>query len=213
MRPGRRHAAFLFIQEQKLFFETDRFKRAIVTIDAANAQDPQSAHWKDHHGPRELLFAQCVYHWVMQLDGEASESLLLAARAHTLRRWEVPRSKYAMNRIGYHEWRDACAAYHAQIAEKMLREQGYEDATVNQVLALIVKKNWLTDPEARTLEDADCLAFLEMKLASYVDEWEAEKAINILRRSLRKMTPKARELATTIELDPRAAELLKRALV
>ena len=118
-----------------------------------------------------------------------------------------------MNRQGYHEWRDACAAYHAQFAEKMLREQGYEDATVNQVLALTLKKNWPADPEARTLEDADCLAFLEMKLASYVDEWDADKAVNILRRALRKMTPKARELATSIELDPRTAELVQRALV
>ncbi len=117
-----------------------------------------------------------------------------------------------MNRQGYHQWRDACAAHHAQVAEKMLREQGYEDATVNQVLALILKSNWPTGPQSRTLEDADCLAFLEMKLASYVDEWEVEKAINILRRTLRKMTSQARELANSIELDPRAAELLQRAL-
>jgi hypothetical protein len=189
--------------------ETDRFTKAIGDFDAANGQDPQSAHWKDLEGPRELLFARCVYQWVTQLDNEASEPLLLAARAHTLCRWEVPRSRYAMNRQGYHQWRDACAEHHAQVAEKILREKGYDNAALIQVLALILKKNWPTDPEARTLEDADCLAFLEMKLASYVDEWEAQKAINILRRTLRKMTPKARNLATSLVLDPRAAELLQ----
>ena len=213
MTPARLTRLFFSVRSKLLLFASDRFQSAIGAIDAANAQDPRSAHCKDRDGPRELLFAQCVYQWVTQLDGEASEPLLLAARAHTLCRWEVPRSRYAMNRQGYHEWRDACAVYHAQVAGKMLREQGYEDGAVNQVLALILKKNWPADPEARTLADADCLAFLELKLSSYVEEWEAEKAVNILRRSLAKMTPKARELATSIALDPRTAELVQRALV
>ncbi len=116
-----------------------------------------------------------------------------------------------MNKQGYRQWRDACAAHHAQVAEKLLRNQGYEDAIVSQVLDLILKKNWPADSQAQTLEDADCLAFLEMKLATYVDEWETDKAVNILRKTLRKMTPQARELAATIDLDPRAAELLRKA--
>lgn len=197
---------------QRPDLEADRFQRAMAAIDQANAQDPQSAHWKDLEGPRELVFARCVFDWVMQLDDCASEPLLLAARAHTLCRWEVPRSGYSMDRQGYHRWRDACAAHHAKIAVKMLTALGYEQAVVDQILALILKKNWPADPEARTLEDADCLAFLEMKLASYVDEWEEGKAVNILRRTLRKMTPEARALAACIKLDPSAEALLQQAL-
>ncbi len=189
-----------------------RLESAIAAMDAVNAMDPQSAHWDDREGPRELLFTRCVYQWVSQLDRDPSETLLLAARAHTLSRWEVPRSAYPMNTPGYHEWRDACAAHHAKVAATILREQGYDHPIVDQVVALILKKNWPSDPQARTLEDADCLAFLEMKLVSYVDEWEADKAIKILRRTLRKMTPQARELAASIDLDPRAADLLRKAM-
>lgn len=174
--------------------------------------DPQSAKWNDRHAPRELLFAQCVSEWVRKLDADPSEPLLLAARSHTLCRWEVPRSTYEMNKPGYRKWRDACAAHHAQAAEKLLTNHGYDESIVTSVLDLILKKNWPADAQAQTLEDADCLAFLEMKLANYVDEWEADKAVNILRKTLRKMTLKARELAATIALDPRAAELLQKAL-
>lgn len=116
-----------------------------------------------------------------------------------------------MNKQGYRQWRAACAAHHAQVAEKIVRDQNYDEATVSQVLDLILKKNWPADQDARTLEDADCLAFLEMKLAAYVDEWETDKAINILRKTLRKMTHQARDLAVTIDLDPRAAALLRQA--
>jgi hypothetical protein len=117
-----------------------------------------------------------------------------------------------MNKPGYRKWRDACAAHHAEATGKLLKEQGYDEVEVNKVSDLILKKNWPADPEAQTLEDADCLAFLEMKLANYVDEWEPEKAVNILRKTLRKMTPQARELAITIDLDHLAAELLQKAI-
>ena len=203
---------FSFARSKKLFLNSTRFQNAIAAADAANSQDPQSAQYGNRRGPRELLFAECVYQWVTRLDPNACESLLLAARTHTLCRWEVPRSAFEMNKPGYRKWRDACAAHHAQVAEKLLSNQGYDGETIGPVLDLILKKNWPADQDARTLEDADCLAFLEMKLATYVDEWEPDKAVNILRKTLRKMTPQARELATKLDLESRAAELLRSAL-
>ncbi len=194
------------------FHRAPRFNAAVAAIDQANSLDPKSAKWNGLEGPRELLFATRVFEWVLKIDPFASEALLLAARAHTLRRWEIPRAKYEMNRRGYHGWRDACARHHATVAQSLLTQHGYESPAVDQVLDLILKKNWPADPAAQMLEDADCLAFLEMKLANYVDEWEGEKAINILRRTLRKMTPKARELAAGLTLEPRAAELVRSAM-
>jgi hypothetical protein len=212
VKPGEGITRLSFCGEKELFRETDRFKNAIAAADADNGLDPQTGQWHGRRGPRELLFAQCVYEWVNKLNPDASEPLLLAARTHTLCRWEVPRSEFEMNKPGYRKWRDACATHHAEVAEKLLKGQGYEDAIISQVLGLILKKNWPVDLQAQTLEDADCLAFLEMKLADYVDEWEPEKAVNILRKTLRKMTPQAHELAATIDLDPRAAELLQKAM-
>ncbi len=59
--------------------------------------------------------------------------------------------------------------------------------------AFITKANWPAEPEACALEDADCLVFLETKLQNYVDEWEEEKILRVLQRTLRKMTLDARE--------------------
>lgn len=192
--------------------KSTRFREAVAAIDAANSQDPQMATWNGQTGPRELLFARRVYEWVERLDASAGEPLLLAARAHTLQRWEVPRSNYEMNRRGYHAWRDACAEHHAEVAKTILGKLDYDTETIDRVKSLILKKYWPVEADARTLEDADCLAFLEMKLAHYADEWERPKAVNILKRTLRKMTPRALELASTLTLDSRAAGLLREAM-
>ena len=103
----------------------ERFDRAIAAMDAANARDPKTASLHDREGPRELIFAQCVYDWVQRLAPGPSKSLLLAARGHTLERWHVPREGYPMDRTGYHAWRDACARHHATAATRILREHGY----------------------------------------------------------------------------------------
>lgn len=191
--------------------DAERLAQAIRRIDAANAEDPRVNTVDGVTGPREFIFAQRVHQWVTKLVADPSEALLLAARAHTLRRWMMPRKSYPMTNFGYHEWRDACATFHAQEAEHILRDVGYPQAAIDRVTALITKQNWESDPEGRTLEDADCLAFLESKLHHYLEEWDEEKAIGILRRTLRKMTPQARTVAATLKLDPRCLELLRRA--
>jgi hypothetical protein len=188
-----------------------QFDEALRRFDAANAEDPRTATHGGVRRPRELLFATRVYEWVRRLVSAPSEALLLAARGHTLRRWAIPRDRYSRDNIGYHEWRDALARFHADEAGAILRDVGYADDVIARVQALIRRELWPKDPDARALEDADCLAFLELKLHHYVDEWDDAKTVQILRSTLRKMTPAARDLAGQIPLGPREQELLRRA--
>ncbi len=189
----------------------ERFSEAIKKIDAANQEDPRSEMVDGQPQPRELLFAQRVYCWVEQLVEYPSEELLLAARAHTLRRWMIPRDEYPKTTAGYHKWRDALAQFHADEAESILRAVGYSDEMIHKINAFITKKNWPEDNEACALEDADCLVFLETKLRNYIDDWEESKAVHILQRALRKMTPDGRARALQLELGDRERELVRRA--
>ena len=189
----------------------NRFSEAIKKIDAANREDPRSEIVNGHPQPRELLFAQRVYRWVEQLTEDASEELLLAARAHTLRRWMIPRDRYPMTTVGYHQWRNALAQFHADEAEMILHVVGYPAEQIQSIRDFITKKNWPENKEACVLEDADCLVFLETKLSDYIDAWEESKALRILRRTFRKMTPEARTRAFQIKLGERERELVRRA--
>ncbi len=189
----------------------NRFAEAIKKIDAANMEDARSEILDGRPQPRELLFAQRVYRWVEQLVEEPSEELLLAARAHTLRRWMIPRDRYPMTTVGYHQWRNALARFHADEAETILHAVGYPAKQIQSIRDFITKKNWPEDKEACVLEDADCLVFLDTKLPDYLDAWEESKTLRILRRTLRKMTPEGRTQAFQLELGEREKELVRRA--
>ena len=192
--------------------DDERFKKAISAIDAANQEDPRSDMVDGREQPRELLFATRVYQLVQELVNTPSEELLLAARAHTIRRWVIPRERYAGNTAGYHEWRDALAKFHAEQTRTILEETGYPQEGIARVEALITKLDWPADAEACALEDADCLAFLEMKLHKYLDEWDKSKLNRIVRRTLRKMTAPARQRALELNLSEAEHTLLQHAL-
>ena len=181
----------------------NRFAEAIKKFDDANREDPRSEIVEGHPQPRELLFAQRVYRWVEQLAEQPSEELLLAARAHTLRRWMIPRDRYPMTTVAYHQWRSALARFHADEAETILHAVGYPAKQIQSITDFITKKNWPEDKEARVLEDADCLVFLETKLQDYMETWEESKAVRILQGTFGKMTPDGRARASQLKLGDR----------
>lgn len=82
-----------------------RFEQAVAAIDAANADDPDTLVWAGEERPKEQLHAELMTRWVRRLDPEATEAQLLAARAHHLRRWALPRGEYPEGRAGYLRWR------------------------------------------------------------------------------------------------------------
>ncbi len=187
------------------------FDRAIQSIDAANAQDPRTELVDGEAQPKELLFAQRVTGWVLKLVDDPSEALLLSARGHTIRRWKIARDTYPKNKIGYREWRNALAQFHADETAAILHEVGYGDEMISQVSALILRKNLPGDAEAHALEDADCLVFLETKLAGYLDDWGDAKTINILRKTAAKMTAEGLGFVSSLDLDARSLELVEKA--
>jgi len=191
----------------------DRFAQAIAAIDAANAQDPVSVETASGLRPKELVHAELLTEWVQRLRPAASEALLLAARAHHIRRWTIPRTSSPPGRVGYLRWRNRLHELHAEETADILRSIGYLDDEVARVQTIIRKEHLHDDPEVQTLEDALCLVFLELQLdeltASLADE---AKMVNVLRKAWAKMSPAGREFALALELTPAANTLVRRAL-
>jgi len=178
-------------------------ERALDEFDRINAADPRAQ--------RELIFSRRVFEWVLRLNPQASESAQLAARAHTVRRWEVPRDRYPMDTGGYHAWRAATAAHSADAAAAVLQSLGYPGPAIDHVGRLIRRELAPQDQDAQLLEDADCLAFLELKLTDYLERWDEEKLARILHGTLVKMSPAARRVALGLPLDSRVGALLRMA--
>lgn len=190
-----------------------RFQRAIEAIDAANAADPNLLDTPQGRRPKELVHAELLTEWVRRLRPEPSEPLLLAARAHHIQRWVMPRSSYPRGRSAYLEWRRDLHRYHADEVARVLDEAGYEPDTITRVQQIVRKERLTRDPEVQTLEDALCLVFLQLQLDETAGRVaDQDKMVNVLRQSWRKMSPAGREFALGLELSQEGRELVRRAL-
>jgi hypothetical protein len=192
--------------------ESERLARALAAIDAANAGDPHEIVVRGRRRPKELAHAELVSEWVQRLQPAAGEALRLAARAHHLRRWEIPRSAYPEGRRGYHRWRRALHAHHAEQVGRILEAEGYPEALTQRVQELVTKRGLGSDPEVQVLEDALCLVFLETQLGEVAGRLEPEKLREVLGKTLAKMSARGVAEARRLPLAPEAAALLERAL-
>lgn len=190
-----------------------RFKQAIAGFDALNAQDPNQESADGAMHPKELLYAERMSAMLARYAADASEALQLAARCQHIQRWKMARASYPMTRPGYHQWRRDLRDFHAQTAQAVLIETGYDDETITRVASLIRKQGLHTDSEMQTLEDVVVLVFLESYLQQFVDDhgnYDQEKFADILRKTLRKMSDKGRAAALSmIRLPPALAPLLQ----
>jgi hypothetical protein len=190
----------------------EKFAAACRRFDEENSRDPNRETAGDVSHPRESLYAQRLTDWVLKLCPDASEALRLAARCQHICRWESPRENYPMTRAGYLKWRADLKIFHAEKSGAILREVGYDDETIRRVQDLNLKKHFPADAEARTLEDALCLVFLEFQLAALAAKSDDAKMINALQKSWGKMTEAARAEALKFNFGEREKALLHRAL-
>jgi hypothetical protein len=192
--------------------DQDRFEAAIQAFDEANRQDP-NVEWIDGKPyPREWWYAQELTRWVGRLRPEASEALLLAARCQHIERWKIPRDSYPMDRMGYLSWRKALAKFHARRTGEILQGVGYPEDLVRRVQELNLKQDIKHDPETQTLEDALCLTFLQRQFRDFARKTDEEKMVGIIRKTWKKMSPQAREIALQLDFDSSSRALVQQAL-
>lgn len=190
----------------------ERFHAALAAFDAANAEDPNQRVVDGGPRPRELVDAERLSAWVERLEPDAPETLRLAARCQHLRRWTIPRSDYPEGRIGYLQWRTALGRFHADEAARVLERTGYDADVIAEVRRINTKQGLRSDPLVQTMEDALCLVFLEHELAAFSARHEADKVVNILQKTWKKMSPKAKELALGLDLPAEAKTRVAQAL-
>ena len=192
--------------------DPQRFKKAIEQFDLANSEDPNKEEFQGKAYPKELLYAQRMSDWLLKLSPDASETLQLAARSQHLRRWEIPRSNYPVDRPGYLKWRSSLKQFHADRASEILTDCNYDSDTIEKVKALILKKNLKKDPDTQLLEDVICLVFLEFYFQNFMHKHDREKIISIVQKTWRKMSGQGHQAALKLELTNESRQVLNDAL-
>ncbi len=184
---------------------SERLEQVLKAIDSANAADPKGA---------AVAYGQHMSAWVERLRPDAPEELRIAARGQHIRRWEIPRSDFPMDKAGYHKWRITLYGFHADRLEEIMRTQGYDAPTIERVRSIVQKKRLKADPDAQTLEDAAALVFLEHDLAEFAvrADMTEDKLIDILRKTWAKMSPQGQDAAIHLSLPENLKPIVAKAL-
>jgi Domain of unknown function (DUF4202) len=180
-------------------------------IDAAHSADPKSVDGR----PAELVYADRMEEWLLRLAPDSQELLRLAARCQHLERWSVPRNSYPEGRAGYLTWRKFLYGKQAARARDLFLQAGVAAHEAEDAATWVSKTGLQTNPNTQLLEDAACLVFLENEISDFAaqhSDYSREKFVTIVRKTWRKMSPPARELAAGISLPPPIAEIVKDAL-
>jgi len=185
-----------------------RLEAAAAAIDEANAADPNRITVRGTTEPLALAHGRLAAEWIDRLVPDADDTLKLAARAHHLRRWELPRADYPDGRGGYLRWRRDQKQRHAADVEALLVAAGYDADDVSRVQALIRREG----PESQPVEDAACLVFLETQLSSTAERLDHEHMLDVIRKTAEKMSPQALAQVSEIPLTPAEHALLAEAL-
>lgn len=191
---------------------TPEYLAALQLIDAANAQDPNQENWDGQTWPKELLYSQRMTAWLQRLAPDADEALHLAARAQHIQRWMIPRDNYPRTREGYLRWRTGLYDFHAEQAGALLAQAGYDHAFIERVQRMLKKRGLKREADSQLIEDVACLVFLEHYFARFAPDYSADKVIDIVAKTWKKMSDPARQAALTLSLPPELANLVGQAI-
>lgn len=191
---------------------SDRFEKAITTFDAYNLNDPHQEELEGKLVSKELLYAQRMSQRLNDFYPAAPEYLRLAAHCQHIGRWEIPRESYPMDKKGYLQWRNVLKTHHAKLAEQILLSCRYDQTTIEKVKALLVKKELFSNPDTQALEDVICLVFIQYYLEEFAEKHEPQKVVDILGKTLKKMSSRAITEAAKIPVSERIKLLIHQAL-
>jgi hypothetical protein len=188
-----------------------RLEQTYAAIDAANADDPVKVTIDGVERPYAQVYGERMTARLAKLVPDASDLLKLAARAQHIRRFDIPRSSYPMDKVGYYAWRNALKARHGELLAEIMRAAGWSEADVERAGQMVRKERIKRDPEAQAVEDCASLVFLEFEYADFGAKYADDKVVDIVAKTWAKMSDAGH--AQALELVPLLPERLQKLTV
>ncbi len=201
---------------------TNQLEQVLSAIDDINREDTNITLTNGIEYPKELIYGQRMSICLAQYWPNSSELLQIAVRAQHIKRWHLKRNEYEAGKAGYYKWRIALGKFHAELAARIMIEQGYSEAQAEQTASIICKEN-LRDKtssqlniDSQTLEDVACLVFLEYYFddfaSKYLEQDNEAKIIRIVQLTWKKMSENAHNIALKLTLPEHLSALVTKAL-
>ena len=193
------------------FTPTEQFNAVIEAIDAVNAEDPRKITVDGVEHPFESVYADRMTETMHRMYPEASELLRIAARAQHIRRWQIPRDTYPRNKEGYQKWRLGMRKLHADLVGGIMKENGYSADDIALVGTFLRKERLKRDGDSQALENVVDVVFLDYYWDDFVtkfSDYDDDKLIDIVGKTLRKMSSHGHAAALALDLPPETARIV-----
>lgn len=186
---------------------TARLAAVLAAIDAANAADPKI----EDGQPAARLYGERMSAMLAAFLPQASELVQIAARGQHIERWTLPRADYPEGKAGYYAWRNAAKKMHAERIGGLMADAGYGPEDIAQVQAMVRKEDLRANADAQAVEDLASLVFLAHYGVDFSQGRTREQLVDILLKTMRKMSPQAIAFAGALGLNQAVAELVAEA--
>jgi len=190
--------------------------KTLSAIDEINNQDQNTITVNGVTAPKELIYGKQMSACLEEFWPASEDILQIAVRAQHIKRWHLKRAEFAAGKAGYYQWRIALGKFHAELAEKLMIENGYDKDLAAQTASILRKENLKTNANSQTLEDVACLVFLQYYFddfaRKYTEQNNEEKIIRIVQKTWGKMSEKAHGIALAMNFPEHLAKLIEKAL-
>jgi len=190
---------------------SEQFTAVISAIDAVNAQDPRKITLDGAEYPYETVYADRMSATLERLYPDATELLRIAARAQHIRRWQIPRDTYPTGRAGYQKWRLSMRILHADLVGGIMGDNGYGADDIALVGTFLRKEGLKRNADSQALENVVDVVFLAHYWDDFVTkhpDYDDDKLIDIVGKTLRKMSSHGHQAALALDLPPATARIV-----
>lgn len=197
------------------FTPSEQFTAVISAIDAVNAEDPRKIMVDGTEQPYETAYANRMTDTLQRLYPDASGLLRIAARAQHIRRWQIPRDTYPKGREGYQKWRLSMRQLHADLVGAIMEDNGYGADDIALVGTFLRKEGLKRNADSQALENVVDVVFLAHYWDDFVAKYphyEDDKLIDIVGKTLRKMSSHGHAAALGLNLPPETSRIVMAAV-
>ena len=163
--------------------------------------------------PSESLYSQRMLQMLNSFDFNCGELIKIAVQCQHLRRWDIARQVYSADKKGYHQWRRAVMLHQLSQMNNILDCQHVDASEINKIHDMLLNQGNKLYAEAQIIQDVACLVFLKWYFEPFAQKHEKEKIVDILKKTMRKMSEKALETSGKLGLSDNTRQYISLASV
>ena len=172
---------------------SDRFDQAIATFDKYNASDPHQEVAGDNSFPKESAIRSAHERTAGPVCTGKRGGLAACRQKPAYRPLGNSKGRIPSRQKGISAMKNAKKSTMRKLQRRIPSDCGYENEIIEKVKFLLLKKELHKNADTQLLEDIICLVFVQYYLDEFAAKHDDEKVVDILRKTIKKMSPKAIE--------------------